>query len=129
MDAMWTVAIWRQFGAAIDMFESAIRACPDELWSAPLWNESKAQPESSEFWYIVYHTLFWLDLYLSGSVEVFAAPFAGQRWTQSASGTPLRKPSFDYLDHCRRNCQTMIEALTDEVLASVRIPLGNGQLR
>jgi hypothetical protein len=26
-------AIWRQFGASIDMLEGAIRACPDDLWA------------------------------------------------------------------------------------------------
>jgi len=74
MDVMWRAIIWRQFGAAIDMLENALRACPDELWSARLWGEHSERPELGEFWYVVYHTLFWLDLYLSGSVEGFAPP-------------------------------------------------------
>jgi hypothetical protein len=28
----WKVIIWQQFGAAIDMLENAIEACPDNLW-------------------------------------------------------------------------------------------------
>ena len=59
-------ALWRQFGAAIDMLENAIHACPDEIW-----NDRSRTPE---YWYLVYHTLFWLDLYLHGSVEGFAPP-------------------------------------------------------
>ena len=56
----------QQFGAAIDMLENALLACPDELWA-----DRSKQPE---FWYLVYHTLFWLDLYLSDSAEGFAPP-------------------------------------------------------
>ena len=73
MDANWKTSLWQQFGAAIDMLENAVRACPDELWRVRLWDDAEL-PESAEFWYIVYHTLFWLDLYLSGAVEGFAPP-------------------------------------------------------
>ena len=31
MDA-WNAALWSQFGAAIDMLENAVRACPEEVW-------------------------------------------------------------------------------------------------
>ena len=66
VDTTWRAIIWSQFGAAIDMLENALLACPDELWSD--------RSQRLEFWYVVYHTLFWLDLYLSGSVEGFAPP-------------------------------------------------------
>ena len=36
MDMTWNASIWHQFGAAIDMLDNALRACPDELWQAPL---------------------------------------------------------------------------------------------
>ncbi len=39
MDTMWTRIIWRQFGAAIDMLENALRRCPDRLWVTRLWND------------------------------------------------------------------------------------------
>jgi hypothetical protein len=58
--------IRQQFGAAIDMLENALLACPGGLW-----DDRSRQPE---FWYVVYHTLFFLDLYLSDSVEEFAPP-------------------------------------------------------
>ena len=48
-------------------------ACPDELWRVRLWDDAEL-PGAAEFWYIAYHTLFWLDLYLSGAVEGFAPP-------------------------------------------------------
>jgi hypothetical protein len=55
---MWKATLWRQFGAAIDMLESTLRACPDVLWNARLCGGER--PELQEFWYVGYHTLFWL---------------------------------------------------------------------
>jgi hypothetical protein len=74
MDTIWKSSTRLQFGAAIDMLENAVLACPDELWHENLWSPSSQPAASSQFWYIVYHTLFWLDLYLSGSLEGFAPP-------------------------------------------------------
>jgi hypothetical protein len=119
MDATWSAIIWQQFGAAIDMLENALLACPDALWRERLWNDRSPQPEFSEFWYVVYHTLFWLDLYLSGSVEGFAppAPFTLDE-LDPAGLLPERPYTKDelvtYLDHGRKKCRATIEALTDE---------------
>ena len=83
MDTTWRAILWQQFGAAIDMLGNAMEACPDELWS-----DRSQQPE---LWYMAYHTLFWLDLYLYGSVEGFVppAPFtldtdSAPRWVAQA---------------------------------------------
>ena len=46
--------IGQQFGAALDMLENAINACPDDMWD-----------HASRFWYIAFHTTFWTDYYLS----------------------------------------------------------------
>ncbi len=62
MDDFYKSILWAQFGASIEMLEIAIRACPDALWTG------------SRFWYISYHTLFFLDLILSDSAETFAPP-------------------------------------------------------
>ncbi len=62
---------WRQFGAAIDMFADTLRNCPDELWEMKLWQDQPDQWVAagfSTFWYLGYHTLFWLDLYLGTSL-------------------------------------------------------------
>ena len=63
------IIIRQQFGAAIDMLENAIKACPEEVWGKEIG--------SKEFWYIAFHTLFFLDLYLSASDKGFTplAPF------------------------------------------------------
>jgi hypothetical protein len=119
MDAMWRTIIWRQFGAAIGMLENALRACPDELWSARLWSDPRERPEFSEFWYIAYHTLFWLDLYLSGSIEGFAppAPFTLDE-IDPAGLLPERRYTREelqsYLVHGRQKCWTTIATLTDD---------------
>ena len=107
----WRTIVWRQFGAAIDMLENAMLACPDELWG-----DRSKRPE---FWYLVYHTLFWLDLYLSGSVEGFAppAPFTLDE-LDPAGLLPERVYAKDelhrYLEHGRRKCRAALETLTDE---------------
>ncbi|MEW5829780.1 MAG: hypothetical protein AB1846_12880 [Chloroflexota bacterium] len=59
--------LWRQFGAAIDMLDEALRGCPDALWEKRLWEDRPGQWVAagfSAFWYLGYHALFWLDLYL-----------------------------------------------------------------
>ena len=111
MDTLWKTSIWQQFGAAIDMLDNALLACPEELWSD--------RSQEQEFWYVTYHCLFWLDLYLSGAVEGFAppAPFTLDE-LDPAGVLPDRVYTKDelhsYLTHCRRKCQTTIEALTDD---------------
>jgi DinB superfamily len=117
MDAVWRAILWRQFGAAIDMLEEALRGCPDELWGARLWGGER--PDLSAFWYVGYHTLFWLDLYLSGSVEGFVppAPFTLDE-LDPAGLLPERQYTrgelLSYLDACRGKGRASIEALTDE---------------
>jgi hypothetical protein len=119
METTWKTAVHQQFGAAIDMLENALRACPDALWHVRLWNDPAQQPEFSEFWYIAYHTLFWLDLYLSGSVEGFVppAPFTLDE-LDPAGVLPDRPYSREellaYLEHAHAKCRSTIDALTDE---------------
>ena len=111
METPWKAIVWSQFGAAIDMLENALVACPDELWS-----DRSRRPE---FWYVVYHTLFYLDLYLSGSVEGFVppAPFTLDELDPEGlvPDPPYTKDELrTYLEHGRRKCRATIEALTDE---------------
>ena len=117
MDTALKTSFWQQFGAAIDMLENALRACPDELWCDRLvtWQDSTDEPGYMGFWDSVYHALryAWLDLYLSGTREGFAppAPFVAG----SLPERPYTKAELQiYLDHCRQKCQATIMALTDE---------------
>jgi len=118
MNITWKTIIWQQFGAAIDMLDNALRACPDELWRDRLWDDPSERPEYSQFWYRVYHTLFWLDLYLTGAEEGFAPPAPFTLIEMDEDDLPERPYTKDelqaYLDYGRRKCQATIEALTDE---------------
>src|SRR5688500_13909378 len=85
MENPWNTSIWRQFGAAISMLEKALVACPDALWRGRLWSVSsdrEVPPEFAEFWYLTYHTIFWLDLYLDGCPEEDFAPPAPFAWSE-----------------------------------------------
>ena len=111
MSEIWNDSLWRQFGAAIDMLENALAACPDELWS-----DRSRRPE---FWYVVYHTLFFLDLYLSESVEGFMPPAPFTLDELDPAGLLPERPYTKaelraYLEHGCRKCRATIEALTDE---------------
>lgn len=103
--------IWKQFGAAIDMVDNALLACPEELW-----NDRSQKPE---FWYVVYHTLFFLDLYLSDSVEAFTPPVPFTLDELDPAGVLPERPYtkdelHTYLEHGRAKCRATIEALTEE---------------
>jgi hypothetical protein len=115
----WKTIIWQQFGAAIDTLDDALRACPDDLWRARLWDNPSERPEYSQFWYRVYHALFWLDLYLTGAEEDFAPPAPFTLIEMEEDDLPDRPYTQDelqaYLYYGRRKCQATIEALTDEM--------------
>lgn len=113
--------LWHQFGAAIDMLGDALRDCPDELWEKHLWEDQPDQgiaADFSAFWYLGYHTLFWLDLYLTGTVEGFAPPAPFELTEMKAGEIPPRTYSreelLNYWAYCRRKCQETIEALSTE---------------
>jgi hypothetical protein len=119
MDVFMRSIIWRQFGAAIDMLEHVLQACPDRLWRVRLWPAQSQQAELSEFWYIAYHTLFWLDLYLSGAVDGFDPPAPFTLDELDPAGVPPGRPYtkeelLAYLEHDRMKARMTIESLTDE---------------
>jgi hypothetical protein len=113
--------LWRQFGAAIDMLRDALRDCPDELWEARLWEDQPDQWVAvgfSKFWYLGYHTLFWLDLYLTGAEEGFTPPAPFDLVEMAANEvlprTYTRAELLGYLELCRGRCQETIGALSHE---------------
>lgn len=120
MDMTWKASVWHQFGAAIDMLDNALRACPDELWQARLYHERSVQPEFAEFWYVVYHSLFWLDFYLSDSAEGFAPPAPFTLSELEAGLLPERvytKAELQtYLEHGRNKCRAKLETLAEALI-------------
>jgi len=131
MTIPWKTIIWQQFGAAIDTLDDMLRACPDDLWRERLWNNPSARPEYAQFWYRVYHTLFWLDLYLTGAEEGFAPPAPFALIEMEEDDLPERVYTKDelqaYLAYGRKKCQATIEALTDET-AQRRSRFGWGEV-
>ena len=113
MDGSLKEIVWKQFGASIDMLENAMKECPDELWD----NELK-------FWYNAYHTLFYLDYYLTLDPEIFLPP---SPFTLSEFDPAVILPErvyskeelLNYLQLSRIKCHILIAGLTNE-LASKR---------
>ena len=111
MNANMKQIIWQQFGASIDMLDNAMRACPGSLWAD--------RSQRPEFWYVAFHTLFFLDLYLSDSDVGFLppAPFTLDEMDERGL-LPDRVYSKEelqtYLEHGRVKCRTTIEAMTEE---------------
>jgi len=122
MDSLWRSVLWLQFGATIDMLENALLACPGTLWNGPLWSDHldpPLPPEAAAFWYITYHTLFWLDLYLTSSLEGFAPPPPFTLDELDPAGKLPERPYtkeelHSYLVLLRQKCRTTIAELSNE---------------
>jgi len=136
METLWNTALWLQFAAAIDMLENALVACPIPLWNQRLWNtpsDHSLPAEFSEFWYLTYHTLFWLDLYLSGSPEEEFTPPAPFIWMELDPAVSPERPYTKeelqtYLVATRQKCQATLSALTDErARQAVEYPWAEGR--
>lgn len=111
MDSNLETVTWQQFGATIDMLENAIVACPETIWS-----DRSRQPE---FWYMAYHTLFFLDFYLSDSSEGFTPPKPFTLDELDPSGilperVYTKQELLAYLGHGCKKCGAAIRDLTDE---------------
>lgn len=110
-------SIASQFGAALDMLENAIRACPEGLWG-----DRSRRPE---FWYLAYHAIFFVDLYLSEGEPGFAPPppFTLSEFDPSGlmpDRVYSKEELLSYLDHGRRKFRALMEAVTDEGLSALR---------
>ena len=117
METTLCTAVWQQFGAAIDMLEDALLACPDTLWHGRLWgdpSDPSLPPGFASFWYVTSHTLFWLDLYLTGSFEGFAPPAPFNPDDDLPERPYTRDELHTYLVQLRQKCQTTITELSDE---------------
>ncbi len=119
MKTAWNEILWDQFGASIDMLDNAMNACPDDLWSdsskPPAWNRNGIVG----FWYLAYHTLFFLDLQLSGPAETFVPPPPFDLRELDPGGllpeSPYTKRELGtYLQHCRDKCHSTLANFTDD---------------
>ena len=112
MDIDWRTSVWKQFGAAIDMLEEAIRLCPDTLWTTVV-SKDEEDVRYGQFWCVATHTLMSLDRYLKGTREGFTPPPPFIRGALPEQ--PYTKNQvLEYLKVCRSKCQSVIETMTDE---------------
>jgi len=103
--------IWNQFGAALDSLEKAIRHCPEDVW----FDQDAKHP----FWRIAFHTLFWVDYYLSESQDGFHPPEPfGLEELDPSGAVPERAYSQEellvYLEYNREKCRKTIGSMTEE---------------
>lgn len=113
--------LWRQFAAALDSFGAALRNCPDTLWEKQLWEDEPDQWVAagfSAYWYLCYHTLFWLDLYLTGTEDGFVPPepfeLVEMEANEQLPQTYTRAALLGYLEICRQRTEETIASLTGE---------------
>jgi hypothetical protein len=124
--------LWRQYAVAIDSLGQALRDCPDELWEQRLWEDQPDQWVAAgfaAFWYLGYHALFWLDLYLTGAEEGFAPPppfdLVEMEANETLPRTYTRAELLGYLAECRRRCEATVSALTvEQAYRLCRFPWG-----
>jgi hypothetical protein len=103
-------AIRQQFHAAIDMLANAMDACPDSVWGGE---------GHLAFWYIGYHTLIFLDLYLSAEGEDRFHPPAPFGLTElepefvPPERTYRKDELLAYVQHCRTKLDGVMSGMTE----------------
>jgi uncharacterized damage-inducible protein DinB len=111
----WRAAIGQQFHAAIDMLANAIEACPDSVW---------AGQRTGAFWYLAFHTLFFLDLYLSPVDEDQFRPPLPFGLTELQDEVIVPEPAYGqeellgYLEHCRQKLDGVLAGMTEGWVAA-----------
>jgi hypothetical protein len=100
-----------QFGAALDMLGNAIRACPESLWG-----DTSRHPQ---FWYLAYHTIFYVDVYLSVGDKNFQPPPPYTLSEFDPSGLMpdrvyTKAELLAYLDHGRRKFRGVMKGWNDK---------------
>lgn len=114
---VWSEPLESQFVASLEMLGNAMRACPPLVWDDP------DTPVAQRFWYLAFHTLFWLDhdLQPEGVEHVPPAPFTlGE--LDPAGVYPDRAYTLAellaYLDHDRNLLRAALTGLDDKTAAS-----------
>lgn len=121
-------SLWKQFGASIDTLQNAILNCPEAMLRS-----------NKRFFYMIYHTLIFLDYYLTFPPPDISSPLpftitAKNEMPDEAIDDLVpnrfytKQELLDYLQASRRKCHTLISGLTEERLAD-RWIAGEGVLK
>ncbi len=98
-----------QYGAALEMLNSAVIECPDDTW-----DDTKYK---NPFWHIAYHTLFYTHLYLHPREEDFV-PWEKHR-NESQHLGPLPYPPHDtpeiFEQYTKEDILTYLDLCVDQV--------------
>jgi hypothetical protein len=105
-----------QFEAALCMLHNCIRACPPEHWEGKIANGT--------FRWVAYHTLFWVDLYLSpGDEAAFELRELHQRGGDEREPFAClglsKEETLEYIEICR---QKLLKTLAAETAESLQAP-------
>jgi hypothetical protein len=101
-----------QFEAALCMMHHCIKACPPKHWEGKIANATFRQ--------VAYHTLFFVDLYLSPSADSFELRDLHRRGGDERGPTVScglnKKETLAYLDTCRRKAKKTLMSETAKIL-------------
>lgn len=111
MDQHIKEIIWQQIGAACKTLEKAIDHCPEDHWDSG--------PEHHKIWYWAYHTIFWLDYYISYPDDNFTPPPPFTMSEMDPSGKMpdevySKEQLLTYLKYSREKAKETILNLNDE---------------
>lgn len=110
-DSFWKQVVWSQMGASIDSLRGAIELAPPEVWG------DRIGPY--EFWYLAYHTIFWLDCRLHPNGDDFVPPPPFTLGEMDPAGVYpdrvyTKEEMLDYLGRTREKARAVIAAMTDD---------------
>ncbi|MEO8474469.1 MAG: DinB family protein [Chryseolinea sp.] len=111
-------SLWTQFGGSIDMLKNAITLWPDEHWHT-----------DKTFFYIAYHSVVFLDYYLTTPAKTFSSPlsFSITKYEDAPREAVddvipnkiySKHEMLQYLEACRQKCHALINNLTEEQLSA-----------
>jgi hypothetical protein len=102
--------VWCQFGASVTMLRRAIELCPTSLWERP----SDGMP----YWYLAYHTLFFVDHDLHAANATFESP-GFDRFEYEVKEVPppyevaySKEDLLAYLDQCLTKARRVLSSLS-----------------
>jgi hypothetical protein len=109
-------SLWRQFGGSIDMLQNVISSCPDDFFST-----------HKRFYYIAYHSIIFLDYYLTIPPKDFSPrlTFTIKEANESPAEaiddlipdrTYSKQELLDYIQASRDKCRKIINSLTEETV-------------